>query len=109
MGGGGGGGSTSTRTTEQNTSVTVTNNISGPPINVNVGSEVLSPIANTFAPVASGLQNSLQALTAGFQDAEVRRQREQGQTAELIAMNAQQQKLVLYAVLGLAGLLLIRR
>lgn len=106
---GGGGGTPPVTQTKQDTAVTVTNNITGPPINVNVGSEVLNPIAQTFQPLAAGLQNSLQSLSVGFQDAETRRSQQENKTAELVQLNAKTQQLMIFGLIGLGAVLVLRR
>lgn len=106
---GGGGGTPSVQQSKTDTNVTVTNNITGPPINVNVGSEVLSPIANTFQPLAAGLQNSLQSLSVGFQDAETRRAQQETKTADLVQQNAKTQQLMIFGLIGLGAVLVLRR
>ena len=57
--GGGGGASTSTN----NTTVNVSTNVVGPPINIAVGSEFLKPISDAFAPISSGVAKGLQTLS----------------------------------------------
>lgn len=110
MGGGGPSGpSTTDASTKQDTTVTVTNNITGPPISVNVGSDVLSPIARTFAPVAESVQASFASLQSGFQSAEVRRSQQEDLTAAALLKNQEMQQLIVYALIGLAAIQLLPR
>ena len=110
MGGGGPSGpSTTDASTKQDTTVTVTNNITGPPISVNIGSEVLSPIAKTFAPVAEGIQSSFASLQSGFANAEVRRAQQEDLTAAALLENQEMQKLIVYALIGMAAIQLLPR
>ena len=57
--GGGGGSSTSSNSTN----VSVTTNVVGPPININVGGDFLKPVAETFAPVADSVQRGIQTIS----------------------------------------------
>ena len=54
-----GGTSTSNVTNKPQTNVSVTTNVTGPPINIAVGSEFLKPVAETFMPIASGVQQGI--------------------------------------------------
>jgi len=110
MGGGGGGGTTTVdESTRQDTTVTVTNNITGPPISVNVGSEVLSPIARTFQPAVESVQASFASLQSGFVNAENRRSQQEDLTAAALLKNQEMQQLIVYALIGMAVVQLLPR
>lgn len=57
------GSTTTTGPTTNKTNVAVTTNVTGPPINIAVGSEFLQPVATAFAPVARGIEAGLQNVS----------------------------------------------
>lgn len=102
------GGTSGPSTTRNDTEVTVSNNIYSPPINISVGADAFNPIAQTFRPLTDGIENSLQSLTVGFQDAEVRRSKQDNKTAELVQLNAKTQQIMIVVLIGLAAVLVLR-
>jgi len=60
----GGGGSTTTSTQKVN----VTTNVTGPPINIAVGSDFLAPVAKAFEPVSQGISKGLDVISGQTQN-----------------------------------------
>ena len=95
------GGSASTSTTNQ-TNVSVTTNVTGPPINIAVGSDFLQPVAQTFAPIAESVERGLQTVSNQAQSiAEFTRQ-----SNELVTMRQDdlEQLIKLVMALTVAGI-----
>jgi|CXWL01.1.fsa_nt_gi hypothetical protein len=63
--GGGGGASTSTQTS--NTTVNVSTNVTGPPINIAVGSDFLKPVAESFLPIADSVKQGIASISSQAQ------------------------------------------
>lgn len=56
-------GGTSSATTNNKTTVNVSTNVTGPPINIAVGSEFLKPVAESFMPIAAGVERGIKTLS----------------------------------------------
>ncbi len=80
---GGGGGSSTTST---NTNVSVTTNVTGPPINIAVGSDFLKPVADTFQPVAAGIKQSLDSTAAYVKESNDRLTMRQDELEKLLKL-----------------------
>lgn len=63
MGKGGRSSPTTTTTTTTDTTVNVSTTLTGPPINIAVGSDFLKPVAEAILPVAHGIEGGIQTLS----------------------------------------------
>lgn len=56
-------GGSASSTSSNKTTVNVSTNVTGPPINIAVGSEFLKPVGEAFLPIASGVERGIQTLS----------------------------------------------
>lgn len=95
-------GGTAQNTTTTKTNVSVTTNVTGPPINISVGSEFLKPVGEAFLPIAAGVERGIQTLSNQAQNIAEFAQR----SNETVTMRQEEleQLIKLVAMLTVAGI-----